>query len=141
MQSFSTFVLPHTPTMSMSAWHRSLTDQLSTRGTIGLTHVWQHDKLFGNKEKHGLGDSNTDHHCSRMVACEESKEGWHTVSLCCTKEPGSWQETSMALYRSSGKAGNHDRAGDTHKAQRKQLGVIPKNDIDPSTGGNLKDGP
>lgn len=143
MQSSSALALPDTFHMSMSAWHRSLDIRHFQDTTIPLTSVRQHGKLLGNKETHGIGDGKRNHLCTGMDAARESKEDWNAVSLRSQAKQACRKADGMALYRSCLEAGRHDQRRDISNPEqnRKQIGVIPKNDFRPPRAAILNGGP
>lgn len=135
MQSFSTFVLPYTPTMSMSAWHRSLADQLPTYDTIDLTNARHAAKIvLGTQESYEYGANQSAHYRRGMDASSEDQEGiTKAVSLRCQEKQDRFKRYGVALSGNTSGGGIHDPRRDTSKIEksRKQIGVIPQKHTDP----------
>lgn len=136
----STIVLADKYTHPYRATH---SNPRQSRDTMRLTSVWQHCIMYGNKEKHGLGDSKADHLRSGLVPNRKSKEEWDAISLCTEKKSISRKTSRRALHCSTLKVRGNEQRGDIGETDqsRKQIGVIPKNDFGPSRAGNLIDGP
>lgn len=86
--------------------------------TIGLTTLSQHATiLLANKEKHGIGDSETDHLCTGMDTARKDKTERHALLVRRQME---WRtaKNHVALHRYDIQTAYNERAGDTSQVEQ-----------------------